>query len=304
MSWYIIINPKAGNSKIKPRIKELKSLLKTYNLKYELAYTDYKFHAKSICVDAINSGYRKIMAIGGDGTNHEVINGIMSQDVVDSTEVIFFGLPNGTGNDWGKHHGLPKSWEERFQLLNNPTYKYQDIGIADYYNNETKESRFFNSIAGMAYDAYVVKSLEEKGRKSNSIAYLISVFKLLFKYKKNNVEIKFNDKTIHTPVYTVNLGICKYTGGGMSLTPHAISNDGLLALTIAKNLSKWKVIKNTYRFYNESILSLPEIEGHQVKTLEIQSTNDDKLHIELDGEYVGIGPIKFSIIQNALKFIG
>lgn len=301
--WYIIINPNAGNGSLKSKTPQLFNLLDSKLIVYDYIFTKFRGHAIQLSSDAIILGYRKIMAVGGDGTNHEVINGIILQDRIPSLEVQFHSIPAGTGNDWIRHHALPLSWNKSIDRVIKGNTMEQDIGVVLFYSGDKEKKRYFYNVAGMAYDAFVVNELEQKGKKSNSIAYLISMFFYLFKYKLNNVRIGFCGKIIYDKVYSINVGICKFSGGGMSLVPHAIHNDGLLALTIAKQLIKISILFNTYRFYNQTILNHSKIDGYKTDEIYIKSTDEQELLLELDGELVGKGPIKFAVLPNALKFI-
>lgn len=90
----------------------------------------------------------------------------------------------------------------------------------------------------------------------------------------------------------------------MQLVPHAIPNDGLLALTFASKMPKWEVLLQTARFYNGTLLSHPKVTGVQTKNIEITPTDPSThLWLEADGEFLGLAPATFQIVPSLLSIV-
>jgi len=301
--WFCIVNPTAGKLDHHETIAKLKGFFQDKNINHKFYITKAKGDATSITIEKTNIGFRKFIAVGGDGTVHELINGIMQQDILPSTDITLAVIPIGTGNDWAKHHNIPTDLAKAFELILKENSSIQDIGIAEYTNKDKKEKQYFNNVAGMAYDAFVVKKLEQRKSKPNKFIYIFSVLSYLLQYKLQKAKLLIDNKKVDGKFYTINIGICKYSGGGMSLVPHAIHDDGLFAVTYAKEINKIEIIKNTYRFYNETLINHPKITGIQAKIITVESEDDSPIDLELDGELVGHSPVKFEIIKNAIKFV-
>ena len=128
--------------------------------------------------------------------------------------------------------------------------KLQDIGFVTFFEKGQEQTRYFANVAGMAYDAFVV-AYAEKNKKwvTNTLMYLFLTLNCLFRYKLVKSKIIFDNRLEEGYFNTINAGICKYSGGGMQLVPHAVPDDGLLALTFARNVSKLEILLNTYRSY-------------------------------------------------------
>ncbi len=301
--WVCIFNPTAGTKNMDLVWKEIEGEFSKQKIKYISYFT--KFHKDAInkVIDFIKKGYRKFIAAGGDGTVHEVVNAFMSQNVVSYTDLTLALIPVGTGNDWAKHHKIPNAIKEAIKLIKTEKTDFQEIGVADYFVGQQSKREYFNNVAGMAYDAYVVQQLEKRTSKPNKFIYIFIVILYILRYKLKKTKIKIGEKELINKFYTINLGVCKYSGGGMSLVPHSNHNDGLLALTYAENLNKLSVIFNSYRFYNETITNHPKIHGMQTKEARIESMTDEQICLELDGESVGHTPVNFSIIEKGLKFV-
>ncbi|MBK7095140.1 MAG: diacylglycerol kinase family lipid kinase [Saprospiraceae bacterium] len=301
--WYCVMNPTAGKRDHTKVWKEIQDKLVEQHVKYEVYFTKAKKDAESFVIGKVEDGYRKFIAIGGDGTVHEIVNGIMKQEVVASNQLTLAVIPVGTGNDWAKHHNITFDLDKLCASLKQEKTDVQDMGLASFSKNGDYKLEYFNNVAGMAYDAFVVEQLEKRTGKPNKLIYIFSVLSLLFKYKLQKASVKFDNSEKTGKFYTINVGICKYSGGGMSMVPHALHSDGLLALTLAGQLKKIDVLLNTYRFYNESLLQHPKIDSYQVKELEVTSMDDNPIALELDGEMAGHNPVRFTIVEKGLRFV-
>jgi diacylglycerol kinase (ATP) len=302
--WYIIVNPAAGNGETQRAWPRIKTILTEKFPKAPIVFTEYRDHAITLVDEAVNQGFQHIMAVGGDGTNHEVCNGIMMQKIIPPTEITYVLLPVGTGNDWIRTHGISKDLNKWIAMVEKGKTFLQDVGSLDYVNEGKKQHRYFFNVAGLAYDAFVVRYIEKnKQNVKISLLYLFMIIRCIFMYQLRKARIRFNGQEDSGYHYTINAGICKYSGAGMSLVPHAIPDDGQLALTIAGKVSKLEVLLNSYRFYNDSITRHRKIEGYQTKEIKVDAMDDGPILLEADGEFLGETPVRISIIQKSLKII-
>lgn len=304
-TWYIIANPAAGKNAVARCWQALQAFLQKNIPNHIAVLTERRGQATELAMEAIQQGYRKIIAVGGDGTNFEVTNGILQQQEVPSTDILYALLPVGTGNDWIRTHGIPKDWENWLSMLKTENTFLQDVGVVQYFSNGKPAQRFFVNVAGMAYDAFVVHYSDQyKPWIIHKILYLFLVMRLLFKYTLSRARVIFDNKVVEDHFYTINIGICRYSGGGMRLVPHADPADGYLALTIAKKVSKIGVLLNTYRFYNGTLGKHPKIDLYQTTKIRVEPLPlDQPLWVEADGEFLGDAPADFFLLPKALKII-
>lgn len=303
--WYIIVNPAAAGGKVGRKWTSIAAKLETAGISFEAVFTEGHRHATTLAIAAIEDGHRHLIGVGGDGTNNELVNGIMQQGVVPSKEILYCLLPIGTGNDWIKTHGIPRKLGAWIKMLQAGNSTCQDMGWVEYEGDEERSRHYFANVAGMAYDAFVVHYVEKlKTNLSNKLIYLWVVLRCLWKYDLSEARLQFGEKQVEDKFYTINVGIGRYSGGGMQFVPHAQPRDGKLALTYVGQLTKWQLIRNTYRFYNGSLDKHPLVHTTQVDALQVESLSKEApTLLEVDGEYLGNTPVSFGIIPDALQFI-
>lgn len=300
--WHIIVNPAAGAGSAGRRWPEIERLLQELGFDYSVQFTQARGHASRLAEDAILRGARHLLGIGGDGTNHEIVNGIAGQQFVDSKEITYALLPVGTGNDWARQYAIPHDPRRRLLRLLEGETRWQDVGLAHFQTGGRPGARYFANVAGLAYDAFICQKMEERHRRPSRFEYLLMVAQCLFEYELLPARLEFDGRTVEDIFYTINLGLCRYSGGGMQLVPQAVPDDGLLALTFARRVAKWEVLAQTPRFYNGTILKHPRIEGFQVKNLRVtHPENAPPTLLEADGELLGETPAEFSILEKALR---
>jgi len=301
--WYIILNPTAANGRAERVWPEIQKLLKIASLDYEMVRTKQRNHATELVAEGTARGFRKIIAIGGDGINNEVVNGIFLQKNIPTKEIVYTLIPMGTGNDWSRTHQIPTDYKRWIPLIGKAKKVKQDIGWLSYYKNGHQRQRYFANVAGLAYDGYLCKKMSEEKNFSTAIGFLWLTLRELFKYKLRPAKVIFNDQKITDHFYTINIGICRYSGGGMQFVPHAIPDDGLLALTVAGPLSKWNVMLNSWRFYNGTIPRHALVKIFKTKEVVIETVGETPTDVEVDGEYLGTTPVKCIVLEKALMVL-
>ena len=116
-TWFVLVNPVAGFGQGLEDLPLITKLIRENEIPYELIFSQHKHHVTELTVQAVNDGYRHIMVIGGDGTLHEVVNGLFIQKKVAPSEVTIGVVAVGTGNDWIRMFGLPKIYSEAIRAI-------------------------------------------------------------------------------------------------------------------------------------------------------------------------------------------
>jgi len=301
--WLIIVNPNAGHEKGKKDWAVIAGLLEKYNIGYKAQFTLTRRHAIVLTQAGIRDGYRKIVAVGGDGTMNEIVNGIFTQDICMTTEIALGMITVGTGNDWGKLFGIPTDYEEAVRIIHDYKIRLQDAGIVYFYHGTTREARYFINIAGIGFDAVVVKRTniqKDKGHRGKAI-YFLNLLRSLLVYRHTVTSVEIDGHKIQDDIFTISIGIGRFSGGGMMQTPNAIPDDGLFDITIIRKIRKGDVIMSLKMLYDGTILNHPKINGFTGKDILIDS--DPLIHLEADGESLGHSPIEFKIIPKSINIV-
>jgi diacylglycerol kinase (ATP) len=302
--WQVIINPASGSGRAAKRWQHIADKLTAAQIPHQAVFTTHRGHATELARQAIEQGFRQIMVVGGDGTNHEVMNGIMQQQTVATTAITHCLVPVGTGNDWIRTHALPRDIGQIIKNIKTQKTQLQDVGKVYFRAADGARERYFMNVAGLAYDAFITRKTNENPNFiRNKIFYFYLVLRCLFQYRPQQARITFDAQSVENQYYTINVGICKYNGGGMRLVPQAIPDDGLFALTLVRKMPIWGVILSTPFLYNGKIGKHPLGFVTQAKDIRIESLENEGILLELDGEYVGTSPIRFEIVPKALRFV-
>ncbi len=301
--WFTIVNPNAGNGKGKKDWDRISGLFARENIPLIAHFTQNKGDAILLTKDAIENGFRKIVSVGGDGTLNEVVNGIFLQNHCPTKDISVGMIPVGTGNDWGRMFGIPLVYEGAVGVIKENKLMLHDIGTISYFFGNEQNKRYFINIAGLGFEALVVKKTnrqKDKGR-SNNVIYFYNLLTSLISYKKANADIIINGRKTNCKVFSVNVGNGRYCGGGMRQTPDALPDDGLLDITVIREMGRIEIIRNLKILYDGTILSHPKIDGYRADNLRVES--DTLLYAEADGESLGHTPVEFGIIPAAINVV-
>jgi YegS/Rv2252/BmrU family lipid kinase len=301
--WFVIVNPNAGNGKGKKDWKRISGLLEKNLTIPEAKFTGKKGDATGFARDAINKGFRNFVSVGGDGTLNEIVNGIFAQSHCSPAEITLSMVPVGTGNDWGRMFAIPTVYEGAVDVIREGKVMMHDIGFASYYNGNIKEKRYFINIAGLGFESLVVRKTnrqKDKG-KSNKAIYFYNLLSSLIAYKNTLCDIIIDGKKETGKVFSINIGNGRYCGGGMRQTPEALPDDGLLDITVIREIGRIEIIRSLKLLYDGTILSHPRVDGYRSNNLIV--TSEQPLYLEADGESLGHTPAEFGIIPSALKVV-
>ncbi len=302
--WAIIINPKSGKKKFRQQRKYLFLALKHAGIEFDYRITRFAGHASKIARYFVDKNYKNIMILGGDGTMSEVINGIFSANIENTSSLKIALIPRGTGNDWGRFWGLTRDYNKSIDVFFKGKTQSIDIGKVEYDMEGIKESHFFINSIGLGLDAAVVNLTHRLKAVlgSHSFLYTLALLGAVFTYKAHKVRIFSDERNITNGMFTMNVANGCYSGGGMKQNPNAVPYDGLMDVMMAKKPTIWDIITALLRIFNGKLLEHPVIESFQTQSLLVQCNKAALL--EADGIIVnGFSPFKISIIPNAIQMI-
>lgn len=294
----VIVNPVAGANATYRKWPKISSLLHHIGLPFEFQYTEGVGHAIELAREAVNNGCRFLVAVGGDGTVHEVANGILlSKELNEATIGI---ISTGTGGDFIRSAGIDRDYIKACSSLTGTRRRLIDVGVVEYHKDGQGHKRFFVNSSGVGFDAAVAETSNRLPKfLGGTIPYIIGLLKSLAGYKNKPVTISMGDKIESKRILSVVVANGRYFGGGMRVAPLADIDDGLLDVITVGDMGKLELLKAFPTIYKGTHIHHPKVEMEKTTQVRIEST--EKFLVHADGEFLGEGPVSFELIPSALS---
>ncbi|MBN1483177.1 MAG: diacylglycerol kinase family lipid kinase [Chloroflexia bacterium] len=298
---YLVVNPVAAGGRagrVWPRIqKHLRGL----GLEFEAGLTRAQGEATRLARQAVRAGHRTVVAVGGDGTINEVINGLIAPGQERSGARLGV-IITGRGSDLARTIGIPSDIEAACERLAHPRSMPMDLGLAEYSIAGRRVQRFFGNIAGIGFDGEVVARANKIAFARGTIPYLSGLLSALVTWRNREVELLLDGQRVYRgKVYLVAVANGQYFGGGMRIVPEADPNDGLLDVAYLDDISKIQFLRLVPSVYEGSHVHHPAVHIHRARQVEVYS--EHALLSELDGELGGNPPMTFQVIPEAVEVL-
>jgi len=288
--YYLIVNPHGGGGKGLAIKDKVLPIFEKSNSDMTIIETTHSGHAQELAQSLDLNGYAGFLPIGGDGTMHEVVNGILSR--ADNKRIPIGLITGGTGNSFMHDLDLLDPIEAAKVVVNG---KIQSIDIASLRMSDT-QTYCFNIVGwGLVTDANIkAEYIRWLGESRYTISAAIEV---IFK-KKRFAKVAIDDKIIEGDILFVIICNTKHTGKGMKIAPKAVLNDGLLDVVLVRDANRFTLLKLLPKVFDGSHIHHPKLEYYHAKEISLEAKIDSPLN--LDGETAGSTPFTVSIIHNAL----
>lgn len=312
-TWLIVVNVFAASKKAGELWRRAESLLKYQGLSYECRYTGDSGNARRIAEDASREGYRRFVAVGGDGTVHDVLNGIMAY--VDAPEVdvkledfYLSVLPMGSGNDWIKSLGIPRDVRKIVELMALGSFGKQDVVKVSLMGEKggVKAVSYMANVGGVGIDADVCRivNVNKKRGMKGKILYVKALIQCIAHRVPVVARVLCDGVEVyHGKYFSIAFGIGKYSGGGMRQTSDAVMDDGLLDMTLIPELGMMKILKEAPKLFSSSFAKVKELVVSQNRCIEVIPEGGHP-YVEVDGEVLGTAPVRMELMGpqiNVLK---
>ena len=314
--WFAVLNIYAASKRAESYWRKAEKALKELEIGYHGNRTGRSGNAMEVTFDACMAGYRKFIAVGGDGTVHDVLNGIAAyldwaNDVGYSVDFSAFTLgviPVGSGNDWIKTTGVPKDVCEAVKTLKKGCVGHQDVvrlSVLDENDNEISRSYMVN-VGGVGLDPRIceqVNRLKTEGKRGR-ILYVTSLIHAIRHRKSSGIQVICDGETVFDGLfYSIAFGIGKYSGGGMRQTPTAVLDDGLLDVTVIPELPMKRILREVWRLFDGTFHKVPELVTGKYKEIVVCPCGRELEPVQVDGEVVGKGKAKFKVLDSQINIV-
>lgn len=292
----LFLNPAAGRGRAGRSMPQVARLLDSVGLIHVLVKSESVGDLETKVFDAAMAGAKKILVAGGDGSIHEVVNGILR-----SGRPVELGvIPIGTGNDFAKACAIPVDWKEATmelagRLQSNTPARPIDAGRMN--------DRFFANGAGIGFDAKINRIARDIQWRIGDLVYLAAVFKgIMGGVTTPHLTMKFSGQTVEGPITLANVSNGAWVGGMFHIAPMARNDDGELDLIIAGAVSRLRIMALLPKLMQGTHIGQPEITHSRITRCVITATAPVPSH--LDGEVQPLqSNFEIEILKGALRLM-
>lgn len=305
-----VVNPKGANGRTGDEWKELLPYVRSRLGNVSQSLTSAPCHAIDITRQAILDGAEAVVAVGGDGTLHEVVNGFFSagnpvsphQKDVTCTPTSLGLIPLGTGSDFARTFGWNNDPRQAVERIVRGLKSRIDVGVI---SAQHKEPHYFINIADIHLSAKAGYYASMHKRFGN-LCYVIGSLQGFYGHKNRDLRIKVNDGEweVIPQVTAICIGNAKYYGGGMKVTPNANLYNGTFEVVILRDFKWYDFILKLHKLYAGTHLSEKNVTSRSVQSIEVEEIEGNNgVYVQSDGEYLGFLPRKFQILPAAIEML-
>jgi YegS/Rv2252/BmrU family lipid kinase len=293
----VIVNPRAGRGRVGQELPELERQLQAAKLTYRFAETTGPGDATALAREALAGGERFLVAVGGDGTVNEVVNGMIEDDRPVNENAVLGVVAAGSGSDFVRTFGLPGDVIRAARhLAGHSTYPI-DAAKVTWTTPKGQESRYFANVAQAGLGGAVV-ARSSRFRRVGRSRHFFAFWLALLRHRAFRVTVRADRKTFEHVANNVVVANCQYYGGGMRISPRSYPGDGLLdvQVSIGSKSEAFTLIPKLYRGEHIPSPNIKELRGAHIA---IEA--DRPLPVEADGEPLGTTPAMFTVLPQALR---
>jgi diacylglycerol kinase (ATP) len=302
-----IINPASARGVTLRAWADVRGEIGVPGVSFDEHVTTRAGEATEVAREALNNGVTRIVAVGGDGTLSEVVNGYFDDGgrAINSSAAIGL-LPSGTGSDFRRSLGLTRRSESIRASLSLET-RLTDVARAEFQDRDgARVSRLFINVAsfGLGGD---VSALVNRWRNTlprwigGRARFAAAALAALGRYRNIAVSLRLDGREVQIDSNLIVAANGRFAGGGMMLAPHAELDDGLFDVIVTDKATRLDVIRELPRIQRGSHLKNPKVTEIRARQVSINSVQP--MAIDLDGEMVGFTPAELTVLPSAIRFL-
>ena len=306
-----ILNPNSRGGRGGAIAGRLKRALDATFEQWSVVETEYPGHASELAREAVEGGVDIVAAVGGDGTCHEVVNGLFDGRSPRARRVVFAVIPSGTGSDLSRSLRVPSRLEEALWIASTGMTLHADVGYASFTGpNGDQLQRCFINAAGFGANGDVAERANNSGKLGGGrITFLRATLASLFSYSPGEVDVRWGvgeeasgewSRTLLSAFIMNGL----WCGGGMYLGKGGSMHDGRFNLTLLPDMPPAVSAARSWRLYGGTVGVIPGVEQDQPAWVEAKPLAGQEVLLELDGERLGVLPARFEVLPSALQVRG
>lgn len=300
-STAVIVNPRSAGGRTARAWAELRRQVEAVLGSVQVYETEAPGHATELARAALRQGSRRIIAVGGDGTINEIVNGFFEGDRLMAPDVLLGIVPQGSGSDFCRTLGIPLEVQPALELIGRGAAKKIDLFRVRFetLGGESRERYGVNITSFGMGGAVAARAGRLTGLLGARLAFQVATLATTVGFAGSTVRLRLDEGDPRTlKITNIAVGNGQFHGGGMWACPRAALDDGLLDITVIHYLSLFEIVRDLPVLYNGRIYEHPKVEFHRATRLE--ASGEGSALIELDGEPVGRLPLEIALLPGAL----
>ena len=295
----LIANPRSGRGRVGQEMPEVERTLLSKGLDYRIVETTGVGDATHLAAEALRGGERFLVAVGGDGTVHEVVNGMFEGDLPLAADAVLGVVAAGSGCDFVKTFGLPQDAAKAVAHLTGDSLFPIDVGKVTYRDHDGQELvRLFPNIAEAGLGGQTVERAARLPRFLGRSRYFWGFWLTVSRFKPTELHVQADAKEFSGRANNVVVANCQYFGGGMKISPYSFPDDGYFDVHVSFGPKSDSFTLLPKIFKGEH---LPHRHIRQMKAKRVEVTADRPLSVEADGEVLGFTPATFEVLHRAVR---
>lgn len=291
-----IINSRSYNA-----ASRLKKLRACFGPDASYLMTKFAGHACELGEQAVDEEYTHIVAVGGDGTIHEVVNGIINSKRYEALRPIFTLLPSGSGNDLARTLEFDDAVASLQHRIQRNSILQADIGAALFGNGNQSSVRYFINVMDLGLGGAIAKRVDSFRRSRFAFfAYQRAIFSILPFYRRSSVTVDVDGIRYEGELLSVVIANGKWFGSGLGIAPDALLDDGQLQIVILGRVGILQYLYHLPSIMGGRKIAHKEVSYHTGRHIVVTG---DELICEMDGEVAGRGPVEVSVLPGRLRML-
>jgi diacylglycerol kinase (ATP) len=290
-----LVNPASANGKTGRRWPQIASAAHAAGLRGEAIFSERAGQLGDIAREAADGGASLLVVVGGDGTVHEVVNGIAERDGVELAVI-----PRGTGWDFARTHGIPKRLGEALRIARDGKARPFDLGRAGYHVDGNEAAAWFANMASVGMSGAVAAKANATTKALGAkTSYLLALGIVFARWKNVHLRVRVDEEERDALMEDTVVAVGRYLAGGMMITPDAEPDDGLFDVLLIGDITKTELVRVMPKIYRGT--HLPHPKGEVLRGSVVTIDADEPMPIQLDGEQPGTTPVRFELVPAAIR---
>jgi YegS/Rv2252/BmrU family lipid kinase len=293
-----LVNPASDNGATGKRWPELAHRAATLGLAGETLFSEGPGRLIELAERVVRDGAELVVAVGGDGTLNETVNGLLRAGGAAELATI----PLGTGMDFVRTYGIPTKFDDAVRTARDGTVRTIDAGLVSYQRwDGTEAERYVANVGSVGMSAAVAQRANGMTKVLGGRAtFFYALVRVFFEWDNTVVTVELDGgERREARLHDVIVANGQWHGGAMHLAPDARPDDGLFDVVFIGDINKLDFITTAPKIYSGRYLAHPKVDVARAKVVRVDAR--ERLPIELDGEQLGTTPVRFEVVPDAIR---